>query len=194
MCDMNHPWGWHVLPHSQHECVTNSMWISHEHHKHTGIASLKCATLPVIHMCDMNSSCVWYGKLHSYVWYDSFICVTPTVIPTCGMTHSYVWLPQFFIRVVWLIHMCDSHSYSYVWPQSFICVTWVVHVRDMARVCLIHTCGMTHSEVWLYTVLHTCDMIHSCVWHDSFMCVTGFVHVRDMIHSCVWHGEGIPHS
>jgi len=71
-------------------------------------------------MCDMT---------HSYVWHDSFLCVT-WLIPMCDMTHSYVWHDS-LICVSWLINMWDmTHSYvwhdsfatSYVWHDSFICV------------------------------------------------------------------------
>ena len=77
---------------------------------------------------------------HSYVWHDSFICVT-WLIHMCDMTHSYVWHDSFM-------------THSYVWHDSFICVTW-----------LIHMCDMTHS--WL---IRMCDikMTYSYVWHDSF--------------------------
>jgi len=40
----------------------------------------------------------------------------------CDTTHSYVWHDS-FICVTWLIHMCDM-THSYVWHDSFICVTW----------------------------------------------------------------------
>ena len=82
---------------------------------------------------------------HSYVWHDSFICVT-WLIHMCDMTHSYVWHDS-FICVTWLIHMYDM-THSYAWRDSFICVTW-----------LIQMCDMTLSYVW-----HNSFM---CVWHDS---------------------------
>ena len=102
------------------------------------------------------------GRTHSYVWYDSFICVT-WLIHTCHMAHICVtangW--QQCTYVTWLIYMCDT-THSYVWHDSFIRVTW-----------LIHTCDMTHSYVWhdsfirVTWLIHTCDMTHSYVWHDS---------------------------
>jgi len=53
----------------------------------------------IIHMCDMT---------HSYVWHDSFICVT-WLIHMCDMTHSYVWHASFIS--VWhdLYDMTHSH-------------------------------------------------------------------------------------
>jgi len=86
----------------------------------------------------------------SYVWYDSFICVT-WLIHMCDMTHSYVCHDS-FICVTWLIHMCDM-TQSYVWHDSFICVTWLIHI---------------------------CDRTRSYVWHDSFICVTWLVKKSDI--------------
>ena len=88
-------------------------------------------------MCDIT---------HSYVQYDSFICVT-WLIHMCDMTHSYVCaMPcsstrhDSFMCVTWLIHMCDmTHSYmcattySPVRHGSIICVTWLIHVCDMTH-------------------------------------------------------------
>ena len=65
-------------------------------------------------MCDMTPS---------YVWHDSFICVT-WFIHMCDKTHSYV---------TWLIHMCDT-THSYVWHNSFIYVTWLIRICDMTQV------------------------------------------------------------
>ena len=98
-------------------------------------------------MCDMT---------HSYVWHDSFICVT-WLIHMCDMIHAHVWHDS-FICVTRLIHMCDM-THSYVWHDSLTCVIWLIHM---------------------------CDMTHSCVWHDSFICVTRLIHMCDMTHSYVW--------
>jgi len=90
---------------------------------------------------------------HSYVWHDSFICVT-WLIHMCDMTHSYVWHDS-FICVTWSIHMCDM-THSYVWHDPFICVTWSIHM---------------------------CDMTHSYVWHGSFICVTVMSHIWTGLYS-----------
>ena len=64
------------------------------------------------------------------------------------MTHSYVWNDS-FICVSWLIHMCDM-THSYVWHDSFICVSWLIHVWHDSFICvtwLIHMCDMTHWRI-----------------------------------------------
>jgi len=87
---------------------------------------------------------------HSYVWHDSFICVTG-LTRTCELTHSFVWRDS-LICVTWLIHMCDM-THSYVWHDSFICV------RGLTR---------------------TCELTHWFVWRDSLICVTWLIHMCDM--------------
>ena len=96
-------------------------------------------------MCDLNDS---------YVWHDSFICVT-WLLHACDTTHSYVWHGSFIcvtwridICVTWLIHLCDM-THSYVWHDSFICVTW-----------LRHACDMTHLYVYHYSFMYA-------AWRDG---------------------------
>ena len=124
---------------------------------------------------------------HSYVWYDSFTCVT-WLIHMWDMTDSYAW-HDLFMCVTWLIYLFDM-THSYTWHDLFISVTW-----------LIHTCDMTHSYVWhdsfiyITWLIHICDMTHSYMWHDSFISVTWLIHICDMgsIHptcdSNVWHNS-----
>jgi len=73
------------------------------------------------------------------------------------------------------IHMCDS-TRSFVWHDTFICVT-----------CLIDTCDMYRSRVWL-CVGCVCDM---CVWRVCVTCVCDMsdIHVAKPqgIHLYVWH-------
>jgi len=111
---------------------------------------------------------------HSYVWHDSFICVTWLVrkcdilIRTCDMTHSYVWHDS-FVCVTWLIHMCDL-THSYVWHDSFVCVTWLDRMFDMI-----------YSYVWHDSFV--CDMTHLYVWPDSFVRATWLIRMCDMTNS-----------
>ena len=84
----------------------------------TSTSTRRCATwsfncvIWLIHLCDMT---------HSYVWHDSFICVTCPI-------HAGGW----FICVTWRIHMCDM-THSYVWHDAFMCVTWRIHMCDMTH-------------------------------------------------------------
>jgi len=152
----------------------------------------------LIHTCDMT---------HSYVWHDSFICVTG-LIHMCDMTHSYVWHDS-FICVTCLIYMRNM-PWSYVWHVSFICVACRSHTRDTPQTTcvslwvwwadatwLIHVCDTTHSYVWhdsficVTWPIHTRDMTHSYTWHDSFIYLTWLIHTRDMAHSYMWHNSFI---
>jgi len=90
------------------------------------------------------------------------------------MTRSYVWHDS-FICVTWLVHMCDM-TRSYVWHDSFICVTWLIHVTHsrnplITRVpwlCWIsHVAGdIPHSE-WLFWWLFSWDHDSSLIQNDS---------------------------
>ena len=88
---------------------------------------------------------------HSFVWHDSFICVT-WLIHMCDMTHSYVWHDS-FICVTWLIHMCDM-THSYVWHDSFTCYVpaWQNSLtstsKDLCVLSYIRICDLLH--VWIY--------------------------------------------
>jgi len=112
--------------------------------------SATSSAICLIHMCDMT---------HSYVWHDSFICVT-WLIHMCDMTHSYSLSAT--SSAICLIHMCDM-THSYVWHDSFIRL-----VSDII-------CSLSYSYVWhdsficVTWLIHMCDMTHSYVWHDSFL-------------------------
>jgi len=93
---------------------------------------------------------------HSYVWHDSFICVT------------------------WPTHMCDM-TRSYVCAMTYLYVTWLIH---MGHNTFIHdeqgkkkSAPVALPPLLLHTVMmHICDMTYSYVtwlnhmWHDLFMC------------------------
>ena len=109
-----------------------------------------------------------HGTTHSYLWYDSFKCVTWLMHMCVNMTHSYARHDTFVLRDM------TRTSHSYVWPDLFVCATQ-----------LIHMCDMTHSYVWhsficvtwLIPDLFVCatQPIHMCVnmthSHDSFVCM-----------------------
>jgi len=123
---------------------------------------------------------------HSYVWHDSFICVT---WPIHMCVHHLGNVHDSFICMTWPIHTCDM-TYSYAWHDPFICVTWPIHMRDM-----------THSYVWHdpsicvpYLTL-ICDMTHSyerVVSHSSMSNVAHMRHTQRWVvfpychtHECV---------
>jgi len=187
MCDMTRSFGWqgsYTALHMQDvaSCVVRECIIAP-----AAQAQWQCR-------CDIT---------HSYVWHDSFICVT-WLIYMFDMTHLHAWHDS-FTCVTWLIHMCDM-THSYVWQNSFICVTRLTDV-----------CVMTHSYVWhdsstilkwlvpiyhyIPQLMHICDMTHpyanpqhnhgsknarnmtrSYMGHDSFICVPWLTHLWNMTH------------
>jgi len=117
---------------------------------------------------------------HSYVWHDSFLCVT-WLIHIVYMTSSYVWRDS-FICVAWLIHMCDM-SHSCVLHDSFTCMTWLIHMCGHdSFICvagwLIHLSYDAFIRVtWR---IHWCDTTHAYMWHDSALEV-GFYDVENKV-------------
>jgi len=121
--------------------------------------------------CDVTRPCATWLM---HVWHDWFwLAGLTSEVRVCDMTHSYMWHDS-FICVTWLIHMCDM-THSYVWHDSFICVTWLIHawkasfVCDMRHVthlsCVTCPIPMWHDSLW-HSVWHdSCDL-H--MWHDSF--------------------------
>ena len=106
-------------------------------------------------MCEMN---------HSYVWNDSFICMT-WLIHVWDVTHSHVCYCSF---------ICVTWPESFIWHDSFIRVTWPIYMRDM-----------THSHVWHDWFI--CVTVLIVMYEESFICVTWFIHMCDMTHSYVRH-------
>jgi len=136
---------------------------------------------------------------HSYVWHDSFICVT-WLIHMCDMTHSYVWHDS-FICVTWTeymyyitqLYMWCEPCFSWVvllsegvlaislWCHPFILVTWRIDVWDMTQIYIWHVflqsycCSQALSRCWL--------------WCDSFMYATRLLQMRDvtwLLHYVKW--------
>jgi len=112
---------------------------------------------------------------HSYVWHDSFICVTWLIICArrrvhmCHITHSYVWHDSCICVNDSIIHMCDMTP-SYVWHDSCVCV------NDS----IIHMCDMTQSYVWHDSCICVNDSIMHMCGYDSFRCVAWLMHM------CEW--------
>jgi len=131
----------------------------------------------LIHICDMT---------HSYVCYDSFICVL-RLIHMCEM------------RATWLTHMCDM-AHSYVCYDSFICVKWVRHDSLICVIYLIHMCAMPHSYMWNDWFICGALLIHLWYWPlrlkycrwaifsvDSSICVLWLIYMCEMTHSYAEH-------
>ena len=123
---------------------------------------------------------------HSYVWHDSFVCVT-WLIRMCDVTHSYVRHDS-FVCVTWLIRMCDMNDFytrhkregtvirlaaqqnrdpfSYMaCHDSFVRVTLLMH--PLVRLQFVALCAVTDSHMRHDSFLSLTWLIP--VWHDSFL-------------------------
>ena len=107
----------------------------------------------------------------------------------CDMTHSYVWHDS-FICVTWLFHMCDM-TCSYVWHDSLIGMTWLILMCDMTdRYDGIVMVSISHvSHTWMSHVTHISKShvthmnvsCHTCEWVMSHRSTS---HVTQINESC----------
>ena len=131
---------------------------------------------------------------HSYVWHDSFTCVTwwihifaMTHSYMCDMTRLYVWYG--------VMHSVAWHDY-FTCDMTHPYVTWLIHMWHDSSIC-----EMTHPYVT--SLIHMTWLIH--MWHDSFICVIwnhsfscdGDSSICDMTHPYLtwiihmWHDSSI---
>jgi len=112
---------------------------------------------------------------HSYVWRDSFECVT-WLVQIYGTTHSIGWHDS-LVYATRLIHPCDV-THLFGWRDSSIRVTRPIHL-----------CDMSHARVWnessiLVTLLVLIALSicwHWHAWHDSSVYVTWLVLIEPSI-------------
>jgi len=133
-CDMTHSYvTW--LIHMCHDLFICDMthlyatWLIHVCQESRHVTRL-------IHVCDMT---------HSYVWHDSFVCVTWPIHHMCVKSHV-MWHDS-SIRYRLILILCDmTHPH----------VTWLIRMwHDLS------TCDMTHTHVpWLIHMSH--DSSVSC--------------------------------
>jgi len=125
---------------------------------------------------------------HSYVWHDSFMCVTWR-IHMCNMTHSYVWHDS-FICVTWLIHTSDM-THSYVWRDSFTRVTWLIGTRLLEFPLLSRTDTDSHTQTQTHRHRHRNRHTHTHRWrlaHTYMHCVRHITTSADIARS-LWQKE-----
>jgi len=148
----------------------------------------------LIHMCDVNHSCIWHDSTRSYVWRD-FLFV-------CGRTYdSYVrW--DLFICVTGLFHMCDVailvsmrseiHLLRCILQRdSFIRVTGLFHICDVTL--LVSMGDEIHRDLCWRVALHicaarlfyTCDRTLSYVWYDITRWTRSYVR-RNLFYCVAW--------
>jgi len=176
---------------------------------HVWYDSLSVCTTWLLHTCDVTPSyvpplticlCVTC-RLHKFdinPWFVSWLRHAR------DMTLSYVW-PDSFICVTWLFHMRHTVGGAfYLRHDSFISATWLLYMRDMIPshiTWLFHMCHMTPSLVrydsfrsttWFLHMYQPvgvstmCDTSSLYLWHTSFICVIWPLHTCDTTLS-IWH-------
>ena len=139
---------------------------------------------------------------HSYVWHDSFICVT-RLVHICDITHSYFWYDLFIfctsIFIFWtyftkapLSHVlhrvalrCSVLQFVAVWCSVLQCVA--VYILDI----LSKGASVTHRHARHHP--YKCDMSHMKESShtesvtDIRMGPRGYSAKRSYVHLYVWH-------
>ena len=117
----------------------------------------------------------------------------------CDMTHSYVWHDS-FICVTWLIHMCDM-THSYVWHNSFICcdTLWYASAAALLMSHIIThatyecTTHISHYMYDLYAAVEACRTVRWAEWHIqtwvvvmSHIWMSHVTFMNESCHTCEW--------
>jgi len=140
---------------------------------------------------------------HSYVWHDSFICVTRLTEwrrPTGCLKLQVIFRQRTtnYRSLLQKMTYKDKASYgsspscSNICEKSHSCVWHNSCIRASFRRALTLLCSSDTSQhvcmIWLIRMcVHTCDMTHSYVWHDSFICVEWLIHMGAVTYVYVWH-------
>ena len=148
-----------------------------------------------------------YLRAPSYVWHDSFACVT-RLIQTWTVTHLHAYLRLIHMYSVTQItrvpsppdldksaitsRSCAYHkAFSHVWHNLFACATrrnqiWTVthfHVYRDSFTCVL---WLTHKSA-ITVRLSTYRRAPSYVWHNSFTCVTWWIQIWTVTRLHVYH-------
>jgi len=139
-----------------------------------------------MHMCDM---------IHSYVWHDSFICVTWT-IHMCGMTRSWVrhtseqdsnTMQHTYMELQHAAIHCNTLQHSeYVTHLQRTCHTYERHVTLFK--CVTHMNESCHTYEWVMShvrTIHVAQMNESCHTVERVMSLIWTSHVTHL--NDLWH-------
>jgi len=113
ICDMSHPYVWHV------SSICKQAQFSAWNHGDDFFESLLSKNIFWNHLSSLSKK--W---ISTFIWNSIVVLLFTHHFASgaecahvCDMTHSYVWHDS-FICVTWLIHMCDM-THSYVWRDPF---------------------------------------------------------------------------
>jgi len=122
---------------------------------------------------------------HSYVWHDSFTCVT-WLIHTCDMTRSYGWSDS-FLCVVWLIPLAQHMKMMCEW------VFYCEHIQEGGYVtlfqCIPQIITLCHMTFFFFPYSHKCDTHRneSCIPQIITLCHMTYSHLFTYSHKCNTH-------
>jgi len=146
-------------------------------------SSLYCLNLPFNQLWDGKPGTMnkfFYMKEHTYVWCDSFICLT-WLCSMCDVTLSFSGLTVALCASYELDSLKLEVSFA---EYSLFCRALLQKRPIILRSLLIIAfSGLTVA----LCVLQICDMTHPYGWRDSFICVTRLIHVCNMTHSYFRH-------
>jgi len=146
-------------------------------------------------MCDLT---------HSYVWHDSFICVTWLIHMghhSCRTWLIHTWHDSFIWDTTHVGHDSSIRDLSYSYVSHYLLQSTVAaleRVMSSARSAtqLQHHCNSVGLHVPLQSAVaagaaegRLCGMTRSCVWHDSFIHGGQDSCICDIAHSYMWHGS-----
>jgi len=94
-----------------------------------------------------------------------------------------------YMRMCMCVRVCAVYTYVYVSVCTYI--TTILHTilrstQDTAPNIKVNT---RDAEVFPCVIwcIHTCDIIHSCVCHDSYICMKWLIRSRDGTHAYARH-------
>ena len=128
------------------------------------------------------STCVCHDtftQAHSYVWHDTFICVT-CLIHVCTMGHSHVWQTHSSVqRGAFTCVTCLD--ITHVWHVSIshidICWTWLFYMCDVA-----YSYKALDGTVWVYACIYVCIYLYMNICIYVYM----YIYIRVCIYIYVY--------
>ena len=167
---------WHI-----HVCDMTPSYVWHD--------SFICVTW-LLHVCDITFS---YLLANVQDVANPYVCANVQDVTHPYVWQSYVW-PDSFICVTWLIYVRDM-THSYVRHDSFVCVIWLCYIYIYMCTCVGHDtsicvckCVHIHTQMpYKYVFMRVTWLNHMCDMTESYVCVqmcsTWSIHTHKHTHT-----------